>query len=368
MKTKEEAENVKAGLRKKPIQQKMGDDCWLSTGSTLLNLACSGRPDGGFFKGGYFFFVGDTTSGKTFLSLTSFAEATINPAFDDYRLIHDEVEGGALMDFARFFGQRVADRVEPPARDKHGAPVYSQTAQQFYYHLDDAFRVGRPFIYVLDSQDSLSSEEEIKKFGKLKKAARGQRDDEAGSYGDAKAKVHSANLRRVLRPLADSGSILLILNQTRDSFDMFQKSTYSGGRALLFYASLQLWSSVAGKLDRMVKGKKRELGIISKVRVKKNRITGRDRSVVIPIYHSCGVDDVGGCVDYLVDEGIWERTREGVITVTGLGPTWEQRREPLIRRIEEQDLGEDLRSLVAETWEEIEQACRVPRKNRYNAV
>lgn len=361
-------DKLKSGLRRKSVRPQLTDDCWLSTGSTLLNLACSGRPDGGFFKGGYFFFVGDTTSGKTFLSLTSFAEATINPAFDDYRLIHDEVEGGALMDFARFFGQRVADRVEPPARDRDGGAVYSQTVEQFYYHLDDAFRVGKPFIYVLDSQDSLSSDAEIKKFGKQKKASRGQKDDETGSYGDAKAKFHSANLRRVLRPLADSGSILLILNQTRDSFDMFQKSSYSGGRALLFYASLQLWSSVGGKLDKMVKGKKRELGITAKVRVKKNRITGRDRSVMVPIYHSAGVDDVGSMVDYLVDENCWERTKEGIITVTGLGPTWEQRREPLIRKIEEEDLEGDLRFLVAETWEGVEKACEVCRKSRYNPV
>ena len=136
---------------------------------------------------------------------------------------------------------------------------------------------------------------------------------------------------------------------------------------MLFYASLQLWSSVAGRLDKMVKGKKRELGIISKVRVKKNRITGRDRTVMVPIHHSAGVDDTGSMVDYLVDEGVWDADG-GVITVTGLGPTWEQRREPLIRRIEEEGLGADLQDLVAETWGEIEKACCVERKNRYNAV
>ena len=42
----------------------------LGTGSTLLNLAISGKTCGGFPAGKYVFFVGDSSSGKTFLALT----------------------------------------------------------------------------------------------------------------------------------------------------------------------------------------------------------------------------------------------------------------------------------------------------------
>jgi hypothetical protein len=83
---------------------------YLSTGSTLLNLACSGKVSGGFIKGHYYHFVGDSSSGKTFLCLTCLAEAAINPHFDDYQLIHDDAENGSLFDFGKFFGPKMAGR------------------------------------------------------------------------------------------------------------------------------------------------------------------------------------------------------------------------------------------------------------------
>ena len=48
---------------------------FLSTGCTLLNLACAGSRRGGFTVGHFTYLVGDSTSGKTFLALTCLAEA-----------------------------------------------------------------------------------------------------------------------------------------------------------------------------------------------------------------------------------------------------------------------------------------------------
>jgi len=339
----------------------------LSTGSTTLNLACSGDLRGGFMTGHYYFFVGDSNSGKTFLGLTCLAEAAANPAFDDHRLIYDAVEGGALMDFERFFGKRMASRIEPP-RVVDGQPVFSRTVEEMYDHLDDAYKDGRPFIYIEDSQDALSSEAEIKKSEQLKRGRRKEKksDDEepTGSFGDGKAKVHSANIRRQMGRLEERDSILLILNQTRDSFSMFEKSSYSGGKALKFYATLQLWSKVAGQITKTVRGRPRQLGINAKVQVKKNRMTGRDRSVVVPIYHSVGIDDIGGCIDYLLAEKAWSK-RGQTIVAKNIGPVIEGSREKLVHEIERRDLEEDIRELVGEVWAEIEEACEVERKPRY---
>ena len=340
-------------------------DFGLSSGSTLLNLACTADPDVAFWPGTYTLFVGDSDSGKTFIGLTCFAEAAINPAFKDYRLIYDAPEGGALMDFERFFGKAAADRIEPPSV-VDGVPHNSRTAQEFYRHLDDLFKAGKPFVMVLDSQDCLSSDEEIKKFEKSK-APKKKDQEQAGSYGDSKAKVHSANLRRVLGPIQDTGSILIIINQTRDSFDMFNPSTYSGGRALKFYATLQLWSKQAGKINRNVRGKERELGINAKIQVKKNRVTGRDRTVQVPIFHSLGISEVDSLVDYLVSEKVWKMD-DGIVSVIGLGPEFDMRKEKLVQKIEAEDQVGDVRDLVVETWNEIEKSCEVERRSRYGKV
>lgn len=363
MKTK----NIKKELRKKRKEKKLTGKDFLSTGSTLLNLACTGYSDRGFAKGRFYFVVGDTISGKTWLSLTCLAEATLNPNFKDYRFICDNAEDGALMDIKRFFGREVFRRMERPGR------YCSFNIEEFYYNVDDAIRDGRPFIYILDSMDSLSSEAEADKFDKTKKAYRKGKET-SGSYGDGKAKVNSAMLRRVIgKSLLKSGSILIIINQTRANITAlpFQsKKTCSGGHALHFYACIELLSSVAGQIKKTVKGKKRQLGVYCKIRVKKNRVTGRDRTVIVPIYHSMksakgfhgGIDDVGSCVDYLLSEKHWKKKGK-IIRARELGIKSEKKR--LIKLIEKRELEKDLHELVGDVWNQIEKACTIERKKRY---
>lgn len=356
-------DDVKKMLRQKHKKQQLTAKDFLSTGSTLLNLACTGFPERGFAKGHYYFIVGDSISGKTWLSLTCLAEAGLNHNFDGYRFIYDNAEDGALMDIERFFGKQVLKRMEPPRWNKHTGGSFSDTLEDFYFNIDDAIKNGCPFIYILDSMDSLSSEPEADKFEKTKKASR-EGKEAKGSYGDGKAKINSANVRRLLTPLRKSGSILIIINQTRDNpaAGMFQpKKTRSGGHALHFYACLEMWSSVAGRIDKTVKGEKCQLGVLSKIRVKKNRITGRERSVTIPIYHSFGIDDVGSCVDYLLDRKYWTKGDE--IKAKGLGIRGS--RKHIIRLIEKKGLEKDLHELVFDVWNEIEEACIIKRKPRY---
>jgi len=336
----------------------------LSTGSTLLNLACTGKPRSGLIKGHYYYFVGDSGSGKTWLCLTSFAEACINPKFDDYRLIFDNAEDGALMDWEKFFGSKVAERVESPSVDKEGKPVHSTTVEEFFYHLDDAKEVGRPCIYVLDSMDALSSADELDKVQEQKKQTRSGK-AVSGDYGLSKPKRNSSGLRQAMHFLHTSGSILIIISQTRDRIGfgaMFEPRTRGGGKALTFYATLEMWTTQAGHIKKRVKEKDREQGIYSKIHIKKNRITGKDRTVTIPIYHSYGIDDVGSCVDYLIEEGHWKKSN-GIVTAQEFD--FKGRLEELIQLIQNNDQERELQNLTASIWNDIEQKTAINRKKRY---
>ena len=361
--TNDAIKKVLLAKRERPIISREGA---VSTGSTLLNLACSDHPDCGFFKGAYYYLVGDSTSGKTWLSLSCFAEACLNSHFRDYRLIFDDVEGGAMMDMAYYFGERVAKRLESPALSQRKGPINSDTVESFYYHISDLIKDGRPFIYVLDSQDSLTSEFSSVKFAKQKKAAE-EGEEAAGSYGDGKAKYHSEHLRLILAGLRKTESILLILGQTRDNIGMgFDPKTRSGGRALRFYANLEIWTSVAGKIKKVIKSKERTIGVKCLAEVKKNRFTGKtgkDRAVQIPIYYSLGIDDIGSCVDFLVSENHWPKTKEKGIDAHDL--LIHAQRGDLIRQIEEDSLERKLRDITGKVWQEIEDQCQVPRKRRY---
>jgi len=338
----------------------------LSTGSTLLNLACTDTPHAGFLKGGYYYIVGDSASGKTWISLTCFAEACRNPNFKDYRLIFDDVEGGALMDIERYFGKTVAERMEPP-RYRKGEPVCSDTVESFYIHINRLLDEGRPFIYVLDSQDALTSLASIEKFREQQEAIEKGK-EVVGFYTDGKAKYHSEHLRQVLSRIRKLGCILIIIGQTRDNLGIgFEPKTRSGGRALRFYAHLEIWTSVASKIKRVVRGKERTVGVRCLAEVKKNRITGKvgkDRSVTIPIYYDLGIDDVGSCVEFLVSENYWKKV-EGKRVIQCPEINFEGTLESVISYIEENNLEPKLQELVGKVWNEIEEACSLNRKRRY---
>ncbi len=367
-KLKTQAASVEAAVSPKPEKERRirRSEC-LSTGSTLLNLACTDHHYGGFLKGKYYYLVGDSSSGKTFLSMTCLAEATINPAFKHYRLIYDNIEDGCLLDLKKLFNAEVAKRIEPPASED-GVPVYSSTIEELYYNVDDAAQKalkegGRPFIYILDSMDALTSKAQEEKFDEQKKAHRAGK-DAAGSYGDGKAKSNSENLRKVLKTLRQTGSILIIVSQTRDNLGFgFEKKTRSGGRALKFYATIEVWSSVIKTIKKTVKGKPRKVGVRISLELKKNRVTGKLAEVQVDIYPSYGIDDTGSLVDYLIEEGWWKKSK-GSIVAKHFGMS--ASRDALIRQIESQGKVAELRALAGQCWREIDEACSVKRQGRYS--
>jgi len=141
----------------------------LSSGFAPLNLASTNCHHGFIAPGEDCIIFGDSASGKTWLYLQILAEAANNPNFDEYRLIVDNSENGIGMDIERFFGKKLAERLEPPSYDSNDEPFNSETVEDFYYHLDDALKQKKPFIYVMDSITSLSSVADDDKFDENKK-------------------------------------------------------------------------------------------------------------------------------------------------------------------------------------------------------
>lgn len=367
MTTKKAVEQIEKAA-KKPLQDlsvQFHQEDFLSTGSTLLDLACTESHHGGLVAGKFFYFVGDSSSGKTFLSMTCFAEAMRNRGFKNHRIIYDNVEDGCNMNLVKLFGQKVADKIEWPNKTEDGEPIFSETIEEFYDHLDDAIQLKKPFIYVLDSMDGLSSEYEEQKFQAHKRVRRGQgtKQEAAGSYGDGKAKKNSEGLRQILAGLRDTGSILIIISQTRDNLGFgFEKKTRSGGRALRFYATLEVWFSVVGKINKTVKGQNRQTGITVEFQVKKNRLTGKNREGEIEIYPDYGIDDLGTCVNFLLESKWWKQEKQSIVAEEfGITCT----KEKLIQKIEAEGMETELKKIVEKCWKKIEAELELKRKPRY---
>jgi hypothetical protein len=327
------------GVKKLPPRLK-----GLSLGSTMLNLACSGDPDLGLVPGYYNLIVGDSQAGKSWLGVQALAEACLDSAYDKYTLIYDNTEGrGDLMDFERYYGKVLLKRMISPHQN---GP--SKSLGDFYDNVQRFCSQG-PCIYLLDSEDPLEAA-----------------DAKAQGYKTEKARMNSERLGVVVnRFVKPSNSILLIIKQTRQNIGpkaVFNPKTRSGGQALTFYANLELWFSVKSKLKKKVLGKDRTIGQLLRIQVKKNSTAGLDWDVVLPFRKRYGFDELASCIYFLVDEGVWTG-KEKIVTAPEF--SFKGDTEKLIHQIQNNNEEPKLRQLVVERWREVEKACSVNRKTRY---
>lgn len=347
MKTKD----LKDALLRRTVETDIPPRDFLSTGSVLLNLACSGMAKGGIPKGCYVFMPGQSKSGKTWIAMSAMAEAKKNRRFKDYRLIRKDTEHGALMNIPHYFGKEVANSLE--------WPDYPNTHEAFYDYHDDLIKKGDPFISVLDSESGLSSEDAIKHIEKKRKA-RDSGEKSKGTFGGSGPKTHSQRIRLLANKLKDTGSILIITGQTRHNLGidaMFNPEVATGGDALFFWAHLRVWCRRAGKLKKRVNGKDRKVGDKVSITVDKSRVTGKERTVKLLIPNDFGIDDTGSMLAFLLDEGKKDLIRQEL----GVGGDLDSMAE----KVEEQNKERELRSLVQKVWTSIETASVVRRKPRY---
>jgi RecA/RadA recombinase len=335
----------------------------------MLNLACSDHHRGAFTTGKMVNLIGDSSSGKSFMAFTMLAQIAYNDLFADYRLIYDDVEQACDFDIAKLFGASFASRLEAPANEKDGSPIYSDTIQDFHMHIFDALEYTddnnnkKPFIYVLDSFDALTSREEKETADKNIKALRANK-KAAGSYGMEKPKILGQILRMIVSGMKESKSFLLIISQTRDNISVmsFSKKTRSGGRALKFYASHEIWLASRGKINKTTKGVERVIGTDVQAKVTKNKLTGKLRDADYPIYYDYGIDDIGPCVEFLVDTGFWDVRKQTIIATDF---DLEATQAKLIKHIEETDQEQKLFAMAEKQWQTIENAVKLTRKSKF---
>jgi len=353
------ARQIKATPNKEKGQQK--ENLLLApTGATMLNLACSDHIEGGWGVGKIVNVIGDSSSGKTMLAFTMFAELVMMKEFKDYHLIYDDVEQALEFDLERLFGKKMAKRIEAPTYDEAGVPVHSDLIQDFFAYIQKALDKKEPFVYVLDSFDALSSKQETDKVDKTLKAHL-KGDKEAGSYNMDKPKLASQMLRVIKSKIKNTGSLVVIISQTRDNINpmSFEKKTRSGGRALKFYCSHEIWLAMAGQ----IKSKNRVIGANVKAKVTKNKITGKRREVSFPVYYDYGVDSISSEIDFLIEEKYWKGKGNKIVA-----PEFELEcsKGLLIRHIEEEGKEKELRQIVGQVWNEIEESLKLKRKGKYD--
>ena len=361
--SKKEADSIReASLKKKT---KIDKDVFAPSGSTLLNLACTDTPFNAYKLGGLVSIPGQSQAGKTLLGLNCFAECNALRRFDDYTFVHDLAEQRMDFDISYLFTEELKARLEAPPFG-HGG-----TIQQFEANQLSLIKSGKPFIYVLDSFDALTSDEELEK--EFRKAMAMAKSEEAakkiaGSYGTEKAKIAGQILRMVKDNLKETNSLLIILQQRRQKMNAMPFTdpwTTAGGEAPFFYSNHQIWLTITGH-EKDPKTR-REIGTKTLAKIKKNSITGKfGREAEFTIYNDYGIDNIGSCVDFMTTEGFWKKDGHGVVAEGILDSGEKLRRKELIALIEKENLETELARIVGRAWNEIEEELRLSfRKPRY---
>lgn len=270
----------------------MKKQIYFRTGCTLFDKVIGGAKGVyGVPAGRFINVVGDKSAGKTFLSNEFIAWAYHNLG-KDFRWIYDDCESGYSFDTQSLYGFDVMPE----------KPIHSTTVEEAFYHITkfaEKLKEDQFGIYVLDSLDGLTSEEQDKRAEERIKSIEDDKEMK-GTYGMGKAKYLSQEFFPQLCSLIEDKNILvIIISQIRDNVDMFSFEKYAraGGKALDFYAHSVIWLATAKKIEK----KETSVGVVVKAKTTKSKTPRPYRECFFSFLYDYGLDSVGTSVDYLFD-------------------------------------------------------------------
>lgn len=324
---------------KEPEKEYDGNDFFVSTGSTLLDLAISGgRVRGGGVPGGILVEIfGPSGAGKTVL-LCELAGSVKRAGGD---IMFKDPEARLNQQFAGMFGLDVSQCT-------YDCP---NTVTEVF----ESVRAWKPNPKAkmngvfTDSLAALSTDLEMDK-------------DEGDKMGMRRAKEFSEECRKTCRIIKDKGLLMVCSNQLRQNPNAgpyAPKFRTSGGEAIPFYASLRLKVNSAVKIKdkKKIAGKEvtRIIGVDTEIEVFKSTVWKPYHEATICINFDYGIDDIRANLQF-----IKSFSKEPVYTIAGasLGNSIHD----AVAEIEEDNLEAQLREEVIDLWEDIESKFAHERK------
>ncbi len=315
---------------------------FVSTGCAVLDCALGG----GFALGRTVNVVGDKSTAKTGTA----TEVMINftQTYPEGAVAYREAEAAWDDDYAEAMGL-------PLKKIDFGDPekpieTVEDFIRDFDNFLEEQTKRKKPGLYILDSLDAISDEDEM------------DRDPSKGSYGGAKAKKLSEFFRKLTRRQEKANVLLLIISQVRDNIGaMFgEKHKRSGGRALDFYASQIVWLAHIKLLKRTINKIERPYGIEIKAKVKKNKVGMPFREADFQFEFGYGINDLLASinwleeVDRLADFNLKKSTLKDYVRDISLMPSKEYNAEQIAAA-----------EAVRKVWAEVEETF-VPKRSKYS--
>ena len=250
---------------------------WISTGSTMLDLAISNRPHGGLPVGRIIEITGLEASGKSLLAAHALADTQRKGGL----AVYIDTENAVSREFLEAIGVNLKDMLYVPL----------ETIEDIFDAMDSIVESvrknskSRIVTIVVDSVAGASTKQEM--------AA----DYDKDGWATSKAIILSKAMRKITNFVGRERICLIFTNQlrTRLGVTFGDQWTTSGGKAIAFHASVRLRLKSVGqiKVSKSAEQPEAIVGATTRAQVVKNRMGPPLRSVDYDIYYDSGIDDFG---------------------------------------------------------------------------
>lgn len=278
------------------METKKENKIYFRTGSIVLDKLLGGKKDVyGVPAGRFINIVGDKSAGKTFLSneFVAWAHYEFGKKF---KWCYDDCESGYSFDTEELYGFEIM-----PMKDDDR--VHSENVEDAFCNISkfaSSLKKDECGIYILDSLDGLTSQEQDDRAEERKKLfAEGKR-LEKGTMGMGKQKYLSQEFfPQLCDEIEEKNVLVIIISQIREKVDpgSFEKYSRSGGKAMDFYAHSVLWLATCKKILK----RETPVGVVVKAKTTKSKTPRPYRERFFSFLYDYGLDNTGTGVDYLFD-------------------------------------------------------------------
>jgi recombination protein RecA len=266
---------------------------WISSGCSMLDLAISNRPYGGFPVGRITEITGLEASGKSLLAAHTLAETQKKGGL----AVYIDTESATSSEFLTAIGVDLKTMLYVPLETIEEIFETIETIVEGVRKSDK----DRMVTIVVDSIMGAST--------KIEMSAEYDKD----GYATSKSIILSKAMRKVTNWIARERICLIFTNQLRTKLGVSfgDQWTTSGGKAIPFHASVRLRLKNTGMIKAKVNGVEQVVGSKTNVQVVKNRMGPPHRKVDYEIYYDSGIDNYGGWLsimknfDLVKQSGAW---------------------------------------------------------------
>ncbi len=254
---------------------------WVGSGSSMLDLAISNRPEGGFPVGRITEITGLEASGKSLLA----AHALANTQKAGGMAVYIDTENAVSREFLEAIGIDLEKMLYVPL----------ETIEDIFEAIENIVESIRK-----SNKDKLVTIVVDSVMGASTKIEMAKEFDKDG-YATSKSIILSKAMRKVTNMLGRNKICLIFTNQLRTRLGVAFGDPYttSGGKAIPFHSSVRLRLKSVGQIKVKKDGVDQTIGIKTRCQVVKNRMGPPLKTIDYDIYFESGVDDFGGWLNIM---------------------------------------------------------------------